>query len=99
MGALTRWAIAHGPRVSRPDPARTALRPAYPHFVGPRLDIARRTAYPPSIAARPGPSMKSSFFFYVRLVFAWMFVLVFALKFWSALMTAARAASSSCGCS
>ena len=28
--------------------------------------------------------MKSSFFFYVRLVFAWMFVLVFALMFWSA---------------
>jgi signal transduction histidine kinase len=27
--------------------------------------------------------MRSAFFFYVRIVFAWMFVLVFALMFWS----------------
>jgi signal transduction histidine kinase len=39
--------------------------------------------YASAIAAQPGPTMRSSFFFYARLVFAWAFLLVFALAFWS----------------
>ena len=53
-----------------------------------------------SIVARPqAPPMKSAFRFYIRLVFAWMFVLIFALMLVGSTSPGAARASSSCpGC-
>jgi len=65
--------------------ARPSFRPAHRHFVRIRLDFARGVAILTSIAARRKIPMKSAFRFYARLVFAWMFMLIFALIFMSSI--------------